>query len=131
MPAQGMVARIIEPASKLDPLRVLEEAGVTPVSYRTLKRSLPVYAEDVAGCNDGDGNLAIGLLAGTVDEFDSPVPLADAVGQVGDGQGDGPPWHGQRRSRLGRSKCNTVPISMALTGVSHLVGQSGATPDTA
>ena len=30
-----------------------------------------------------------GLLAGAVDEFGGPVPLADAVGQVGDGQGGG------------------------------------------
>jgi hypothetical protein len=41
-----VLARIIEPASKLDSLRVLEEAGVAAVSYRTLKRRLPVYAED-------------------------------------------------------------------------------------
>jgi hypothetical protein len=40
-----VLARIIEPASKLDSLRVLEEAGITPASYRTLKRRLPVYAE--------------------------------------------------------------------------------------
>ena len=42
---QLVLARIIEPASKLDSLRVLEEAGVTPASYRTLKRRLPAYAE--------------------------------------------------------------------------------------
>ena len=40
-----VLARIIEPSSKLDSLRVLEEAGVTPASYRTLKRRLPAYAE--------------------------------------------------------------------------------------
>jgi len=40
-----VLARIIEPASKLDSLRVLDEAGVTPPSYRTLKRRLPAYAE--------------------------------------------------------------------------------------
>jgi hypothetical protein len=43
---QLTVARIIEPASKLDSLRVLQEAGVAPVSYATLKRRLPAYAED-------------------------------------------------------------------------------------
>jgi hypothetical protein len=43
---QLVLARIIEPVSKLDSLRVLEEAGVTPTSYRTLKRRLPAYAED-------------------------------------------------------------------------------------
>ena len=40
-----VLARIIEPSSKLDSLRVLDEAGVTPPSYRTLKRRLPAYAE--------------------------------------------------------------------------------------
>jgi len=41
-----VLARIIEPSSKLDSLRVLDEAGVTPASYRTLKRRLPAYAEE-------------------------------------------------------------------------------------
>ena len=40
-----VLARIIEPSSKLDSLRVLDEAGVTPPSYGTLKRRLPAYAE--------------------------------------------------------------------------------------
>jgi Transposase DDE domain len=41
---QLVLARIIEPASKLDSLRVLEEAGEEPASYATLKRRLPAYA---------------------------------------------------------------------------------------
>ena len=41
-----MLARIIEPVSKLDSLRVLEEAGVAPASYRTVKRRLPAYAQE-------------------------------------------------------------------------------------
>jgi hypothetical protein len=41
-----VLARIIEPASKLDSLRVLEEAGVAPASYATLKRRLRVYARE-------------------------------------------------------------------------------------
>jgi DDE family transposase len=41
-----VLARIIEPFSKLDSLRVLDEAGVVPASYRTLKRRLPAYAEE-------------------------------------------------------------------------------------
>jgi hypothetical protein len=44
--AQLVLARIIEPVSKLDSLRVLEEAGVAPPSYATLKRRLRVYAMD-------------------------------------------------------------------------------------
>jgi len=43
--AQLVLARIIEPTSKLDSARVLEEAGVEAVSYRTLKRRLPGYAK--------------------------------------------------------------------------------------
>ena len=42
---RGLVlARIIEPVSKADSLRVLEEAGLPGPSYATLKRRLPVYA---------------------------------------------------------------------------------------
>jgi hypothetical protein len=42
---QLVLARIIEPSSKLDSARVLEEAGIEPCSYPTLKRRLPVYAQ--------------------------------------------------------------------------------------
>ncbi len=41
-----VLARIIEPTSKEDSIRVLSEAGVAPASYRTIKRRLPGYAED-------------------------------------------------------------------------------------
>ena len=41
-----VAARIIEPLTKLDSLRVLEEAGVAPASYRTVLRRLPGYAKD-------------------------------------------------------------------------------------
>ncbi len=44
---RGLVlARVIEPASKLDSLRVLEEAGAAVVSYRTVLRRLPGYARE-------------------------------------------------------------------------------------
>ena len=39
-----VLARIIEPTSKLDSLRVLDEVGIAPVSYRTVERRLPGYA---------------------------------------------------------------------------------------
>ena len=42
--AQLVLARIIEPTSKLDSARVLEEAGISAPSYRTLLRRLPEYA---------------------------------------------------------------------------------------
>jgi hypothetical protein len=41
---QLVLAWIIEAVSKLDSLRVLEEAGVAPTSYATLKRRLPACA---------------------------------------------------------------------------------------
>jgi hypothetical protein len=41
-----VAARIVEPTSKRDSLRVLSEVGIDPVSYRTLMRRLPVYARD-------------------------------------------------------------------------------------
>ena len=45
---RGLVlARIIEPASKLDSLRVLEEAAAAAAArYRTVLRRLPGYAEE-------------------------------------------------------------------------------------
>jgi hypothetical protein len=40
-----VLARVIEPTSKLDSLRVLQEAGVDPPAYRTLTRRLRVFAD--------------------------------------------------------------------------------------
>jgi hypothetical protein len=40
-----VLARIIEPTSKQDSLRVLAESGVEPVDYRTVTRRLPVIAK--------------------------------------------------------------------------------------
>ena len=40
-----VLARIIEPTSKQDSLRVLAEAGVETASYRMVTRRLPTYAE--------------------------------------------------------------------------------------
>jgi hypothetical protein len=39
-----VLARVIEPTSKLDSLRVLAETGIAAPSYRTLTRRLPRYA---------------------------------------------------------------------------------------
>jgi hypothetical protein len=44
--AQLVLARIIEPVSKLDSLRVLEEAGAAAASYRTVTRRLRAFAKD-------------------------------------------------------------------------------------
>jgi hypothetical protein len=43
---QLVAARVIEPVSKLDSLRVLEEAGVPAASYPTVNRRLRAYATD-------------------------------------------------------------------------------------
>ena len=43
---QLVLARIIEPTSKQDSLRVLDEAGVAAPSYPTVNRRLPGYAKD-------------------------------------------------------------------------------------
>lgn len=43
---QLVVARLIEPTSKRDCLRVLSQAAITPVSYAILKRHLPRYATE-------------------------------------------------------------------------------------
>jgi hypothetical protein len=40
-----VLARIIEPTSKADSLRVLAETGIDTVAYRTVTRRLPGYAE--------------------------------------------------------------------------------------
>ncbi|OHV05459.1 hypothetical protein BKN37_05810 [Mycobacterium talmoniae] len=42
---QLVAARIIEPTSKVDSLRAIEEAGITPVTYPTLNRRLPMFAK--------------------------------------------------------------------------------------
>jgi hypothetical protein len=43
---QLVLARIIEPTSKFDSTRVLAEAGLSPASYATVKRRLPVFATE-------------------------------------------------------------------------------------
>ena len=40
-----VLARIIEPTSKIDTERVLSEVGVAAASYATVKRRLPSYAQ--------------------------------------------------------------------------------------
>lgn len=41
---QLVLGRVVEPTSKLDTLRVIEEIGLEPVAYRTLTRRLKRYA---------------------------------------------------------------------------------------
>jgi hypothetical protein len=42
-----VVARIVEPTSKLDSLRVLHEVGVAVPSYRTVARRLPAVRDAI------------------------------------------------------------------------------------
>jgi len=42
-----VLARLIEPTSKLDTIRVLDEVGIPAPSYRTIVRRLPGYAKPV------------------------------------------------------------------------------------
>jgi hypothetical protein len=46
---QLVLARIIEPTSKADSLRVLAETGVAAASYPTLNRRLPMSPNPVSG----------------------------------------------------------------------------------
>lgn len=41
---QLVLARLVEPTSKLDSIRVLTELGIAPPGYRTIFRRLPAYA---------------------------------------------------------------------------------------
>jgi len=51
---QLVLAPIIQPASRLESLRVLEKVRVTPSSYAAAKRRLPAYAREVpAGAVSG------------------------------------------------------------------------------
>ena len=81
-----VLARIIEPASKLDSLRVLEEAGWAAPSYATVKRRLGVYAT--------------GRTAGDQAVEDGAEPELDRVGG---------PW----RARLARACAEHVSLGPA------------------
>ena len=53
-----VLARIIEPASKLDSLRVLSEAGWAASSYATVKGRLRAYATGRTAAGAGGMRLA-------------------------------------------------------------------------
>ncbi len=87
-----VLARIIEPVSKLDSLRVLEEAGVAAASYRTVKRRLPVYARDswrrqisaacAAHAGLGPASLVLFDVSTLYFETDLLTELRKGLGQV-------------------------------------------------
>ena len=45
-----VLARIVEPTSKIDAGRVLSEVGVDPALYATVKRRLPTKASPTGWC---------------------------------------------------------------------------------
>jgi hypothetical protein len=90
-----VLARIIEPTSKLDSLRVLAEAGWAAPSYATVKRRLRVYAagHPAAGAGEGAGGVEVETVA-------EPGPEFDAAGG---------PW----RARLARACAEHVRLGPA------------------
>lgn len=87
-----VLARIIEPTSKLESLRVLAEAGVDPPSYRTVKRRLRLYA----GADDNDEAVGDGVGG-------------DEAGQSGVVEPAGGRW----RARLARACADHVGLGPA------------------
>jgi hypothetical protein len=70
-----VLARIVEPTSKLDTPRVLEEIGFDGPSYATIKRRLPTYASDawrarVAGACAARADRGAGLGPATLVLYD-------------------------------------------------------------
>jgi hypothetical protein len=94
-----VLARIIEPTSKLDSLRVLAEAGAAAPSYATVKRRLRVYA---TGRNAGGADAgASGDVGGQdVEDGTEREPDFDPAG-------------GQWRARLARACAEHVRLGPA------------------
>ena len=99
-----VLARIIGRAGKATRLRVLEETGVAPPSYRTVNRRLPVYAKEpwrralsaacAAHAGLGPATLVLSELLDAV--FQRPMPV---MGSVSRGFLRSGGWN--RRSRSG------------------------------
>lgn len=88
-----VLARIIEPTSKLDSVRVLDEAGAWAPSYATIKRRLGAYA------TGGKASAAGGKTEGVPVEGDAE-PTFDPAGG---------PW----RARLARACAAHVSLGPA------------------
>jgi hypothetical protein len=87
---RGLVlARIIEPVSKADSLRVLEEAGLAGPSYATLKRRLRVYARQAwrqqisAACAAHAGLGPASLVLYDVSTLYFETDVGDGFGESG------------------------------------------------
>jgi hypothetical protein len=88
-----VLARIIEPTSKLDSVRVLDEAGAWAPLYATIKRRLRVYAK--------------GGQASDVGEKTEGVPVEDS------GEPESDPAGGRWRARLARARAEHVRLGPA------------------
>jgi hypothetical protein len=95
-----VLARIIEPTSKLDSLRVLAEAGLDPPSYRTVKRRLRLYAGAEETGAEETGAAETGAA-----ETAQPV-LADPAGGRWRARLAGPAW--TTPSSVRRRFCSTT-----------------------
>ncbi|GAA2218139.1 IS1634-like element IS1549 family transposase [Micromonospora olivasterospora] len=86
---QLVLARIIEPTSKLDALRVLDEVGVSAPSYRTVTRRLPVFAKEswrqqlAAACAAHAGLGPASLVLYDVSTLYSETDAADGYREPG------------------------------------------------
>ncbi|MGF7237784.1 MAG: IS1634 family transposase, partial [Frankia sp.] len=94
-----VLARIIEPTSKLDSLRVLAEVGLAPPSYRTVQRRLRVYAGADTTHDHGGNAEGGGPSDGEAGETTQP-PAVDPAG-------------GAWRARLARACADHVRVGPA------------------
>src|SRR4029077_7091325 len=84
-----VLARIIEPASKQDALRVLAETGLESVDYRTVTRRLPVIAKPAvrqalsAACAKHAGLGPASLVLYDVSTLYFETDTADGFGEPG------------------------------------------------
>ena len=84
-----VLARVIEPTSKVDAARVLTEVGVEPASYATVKRRLPIYAkpswrQSLAGaCARHVGLEPASLVLFDVSTLYFEIDAADGFGEPG------------------------------------------------
>jgi hypothetical protein len=111
-----VLARIIEPASKLDSLRVLEEAGAAAASYRTVLRRLPAYAKDAFRQQLSAACAAHAGLAG-------PRPAWAAHARDSRCRHDSFAYAGSRRLMVGYD-AGTAPASSSTRALSSLLDGS-------
>ena len=120
-----VLAWIIEPASKLDSLRVLAEAEIGPACHATLKRRLPVHAEPswrqrlAAACA---GHAALGpasLVLCDVSALYFETDAGDGFREPGFSKERRADRHGSRFIPSGRCQPSVAAIHLVLQIVRH------------